>query len=66
MTGGYLDKRKKNTSGTNTEVIRVRLPRKGELFGLVITLTGGSRLQVECEDGKTRMCRIPGKLKREI
>ncbi|MCC7570034.1 translation initiation factor eIF-1A [Candidatus Micrarchaeota archaeon] len=55
----------KNTN-QDTEIVRVRLPRNGELLGLVVMLTGGSRLQVDCTDGKTRMCRIPGKFRRDI
>ncbi len=50
------------------EIKRVRLPRKreGELFGQVVSLLGGGRLLVYCEDGKERICRIPGKIKRYI
>ena len=48
--------------------VRVRLPdhKKGELFGIADSLQGGSRLKVNCEDGKSRMARIPGKLKRRM
>jgi translation initiation factor 1A len=48
--------------------VRVRLPdqKKGELFGIADALQGGSRLKVNCEDGKSRMARIPGKLKRRM
>jgi len=46
----------------------VKLPdqKKGELFGIADALQGGSRLKVNCEDGKSRMARIPGKLKRRM
>jgi len=57
-------RKKKNTQ--HTEVVRVKLPRSNEMFGVVTLMTGGSRLQVDCEDGKTRMCRIPGKFRRHI
>jgi translation initiation factor 1A len=48
--------------------VRVRLPdhKKAELFGIADQLQGGSRLKVNCEDGKSRMARIPGKLKRRM
>jgi translation initiation factor 1A len=48
--------------------VRVKLPdqKKGELFGIADSLQGGSRLKVNCEDGKSRMARIPGKLKRRM
>ncbi|NUN11255.1 translation initiation factor eIF-1A [Candidatus Micrarchaeota archaeon] len=45
---------------------RLRLPRKGELFGLVISMQGGARMIVQCQDGKERLCRVPGKIKRRI
>ena len=45
---------------------RVRLPRKGEVLGVVISMMGASRMLVECIDGKERMVRIPGKIKRTI
>ncbi len=58
-----------NITADNTnqqEVVRVRIPRKDELLGIVLMMAGGSRLQVDCADGKTRMCRIPGKFRRRI
>ena len=39
---------------------------RGELYGVVREISGGSRLKVLCEDGKTRMVRIPGKLKKKL
>lgn len=45
---------------------RVRLPRKGEVLGVVISMMGASRMLVDCIDGKERMVRIPGKIKRTI
>ncbi|MDS0256750.1 translation initiation factor eIF-1A [Thermoplasmatales archaeon AK] len=40
--------------------------RKGEMFGVVEKLAGASRLSVMCEDGFTRTCRIPGKMKKRM
>lgn len=45
---------------------RVRLPRPGEVLGVVTQLVGGARMHVQCVDGKDRMCRVPGKIKRRI
>ena len=45
---------------------RIRLPRKGEFFGVVIAMQGGARMIVQCEDGKERMCRVPGSIKRQV
>jgi len=61
---GHKDNRKKTSAPE--EVKRVRLPREGEVIGLVIGMMGGSRMRVECKDGKDRMCRIPGRLKNNI
>ena len=60
-------KNKKNTPQP-TENIRVTLPYKpkGEMFAVAETFQGGSRLQLICEDGKRRMGRIPGKLRRRM
>lgn len=53
---------------TEEGYVRVRLPdhKRAELFGIADSLQGGSRLKVNCEDGKSRMARIPGKLKRRM
>lgn len=45
---------------------RVRLPRKNEVIGIVTGVMGGSRMHVECKDGRERLCRIPGRLKNNI
>ncbi len=46
--------------------LSVRLPNKekGEIFAVAEQLVGGSRMKAICEDGKSRMVRIPGKMKR--
>lgn len=48
------------------ELGRIRLPRGREVFGVLETRLGGSRMRVKCLDGKTRICRIPGRLKRRL
>jgi len=45
---------------------RLRSPKKGEIFGVVVALQGGARMIVQCEDGKERMCRVPGSIKRRV
>ncbi len=66
-TKNKKNKNKKNTQEP-TENIRVTLPYKpkGEMFAVAETFQGGSRLQLICEDGKRRMGRIPGKLRRRM
>ena len=48
------------------EVTRVRLPKGTEVLGILDQRLGGSRCDVRCLDGKTRNCRIPGRLKRRL
>ncbi|MDD5650763.1 MAG: translation initiation factor eIF-1A [Candidatus Nanoarchaeia archaeon] len=45
---------------------RIRLPRNGEVLGLLEQRLGASRTRVRCFDGVTRICRIPGRLKRYL
>ena len=54
--------------GPEEEIKRIKTPnrKEGEMFGQVISLLGGGRLLVYCEDKKERICRIPGKIKRFI
>jgi translation initiation factor 1A len=61
-------KKKQKNASEPTENIRVTLPYKpkGEMFAVAETFQGGSRLQLICEDGKRRMGRIPGKLRRRM
>ncbi|MBU1103948.1 MAG: translation initiation factor eIF-1A [Nanoarchaeota archaeon] len=51
---------------TQLELRRVKLPRGNQALGIVETRLGGSRMRVRCLDGKTRVCRIPGRLKRKL
>ncbi len=48
------------------ELRRVKLPRGNQTLGILERRLGGSRCQVRCLDGKTRICRIPGRLKRRL
>lgn len=48
------------------EIRRTKLPRGREVFGVVEQRVGGSRMLVRCLDGKTRNCRIPGRLKKRL
>ncbi|MBW2986912.1 translation initiation factor eIF-1A [Candidatus Woesearchaeota archaeon] len=46
------------------QISRIKLPRGEQTFGVVEKRLGASRMSVRCLDGKTRICRIPGKIKR--
>ena len=48
------------------EIVRIKLPRGNQSFGIIEQRLGGSRMKVKCLDGKMRICRIPGRLKRSL
>ena len=48
------------------EISRIRLPRENQVLGILEQRLGASRVRVRCLDGKTRVCRIPGRLKRKL
>ncbi|MEK6903239.1 MAG: translation initiation factor eIF-1A [Nanoarchaeota archaeon] len=48
------------------EIRRVKLPRGKEVLGILDQRLGGSRMRIACLDGKVRLCRIPGRLKRKL
>lgn len=45
---------------------RLRVPRRDEVFGTVEQMVGFDRLRVRCKDGHTRICRIPGKIRKRL
>jgi translation initiation factor 1A len=49
-------------------VTRVKFPSKrmGEMFGRIVGVFGNDRFEVFCEDGKHRMGRIRGKIKKRV
>ena len=48
------------------EISRINLPRNNQIFGVIEQRLGASRMRVRCLDGKTRICRIPGRLTRKL
>ena len=48
------------------EIVRIKLPKHNQSLGIVDQRLGASRMRVKCLDGKTRICRIPGRLKRKL
>ena len=59
----------KKPNGNQTgeqQVFRVRLPQNKEDLGIVKQRLGGSRMRVLCLDGRERVCRIPGRLRRSL
>ncbi|MCU0642619.1 MAG: translation initiation factor eIF-1A [archaeon] len=56
----------KNVLDESGMPVRVRMPRKGEVIGVVTQRYGGNRMEVHCTDGKKRNCRVPGRFKRSL
>ncbi|MBC7218970.1 MAG: translation initiation factor eIF-1A [Hadesarchaea archaeon] len=50
----------------NEEIERIRVPRAGEVLGVVEQMYGFDRLRVRCKDGFTRNCRIPGRIRKRL
>ncbi len=59
---------KKEENNPEDEYVRVRLPnrRKGEMFAIADQLLGAGKIRIVCEDGKSRLGRIPGKIKKRM
>src|SRR4030042_3493481 len=60
-----MDRDKKNQQPEEV-VTRARLPRGKEVMGIIEQRLGGNKMLVSCLDGKTRNCRVPGRLKRAL
>ena len=60
--------RRKYGPSPQPEVKRVKMPfrRNGEMFARVVDVYGQERFQVFCEDGKHRIGRIRGKIKKRV
>jgi translation initiation factor 1A len=42
------------------------LPSGSDVLGTAIKMLGFDRIMVKCQDGKERLCRVRGKLKRRV
>lgn len=58
-------KKQKEQEGEQ-KVRRVKLPKGAEVIGIVEQRVGGNKMFVACLDGKTRNCRVPGRLRRKL
>ncbi|MAH03609.1 translation initiation factor eIF-1A [Candidatus Pacearchaeota archaeon] len=57
---------KKHQNQEEQKITRVRLPRGEEIIGIIEQRLGGNKIMVNCLDGKTRNCRVPGRMKRRL
>ena len=58
-----MGKKKVLSEGAINELV---YPSKDEVLGVVVKLLGFDRILVKCQDGKERLCRIRGKMKRRV
>ena len=58
--------RLENPEDGSTSKIRVKMPNRkiNEMSALADQILGGRRVSILCEDGETRLARIPGKMRR--
>ena len=48
------------------EIARIRMPKEGEMFGIATEMLGAGKFRSDCIDGKERLCRIPGRLRKRV
>lgn len=48
------------------KIVRAKLPKENEVIGIIEQRLGGNKMLVNCLDGKTRNCRVPGRLRRRL
>ncbi len=41
-------------------------PNKNDVLGIVIKNYGQTRMNIKCQDGETRICRVRGKMKKRV
>lgn len=61
-----MGKNKFQPTREEVEISRIKLPKGGEMFGVVTSLVGGDKMKVNCEDGNERLGRIPGRLRKRV
>ena len=62
MAGEY----KRKTDADEPKIVRAKLPRGKEVIGIIEQRLGGNKMMVSCLDGKSRNCRVPGRLRRKL
>ena len=58
--------KKKYENQDAPKITRAKLPRNKEMIGIIEERLGGNKMRVNCLDGKSRICRVPGRLKRRL
>ena len=58
--------RKKKRKYAEEESKEIPLPDENTMLGVIEEFLGYDRARVLCADGKTRLCRIPGRLRKRM
>lgn len=58
-----MGKKKVLSEGALSQMV---YPSQNDILGIATKLLGFDRLMVKCQDGKERLCRIRGKMKRRV
>jgi len=58
--------RKKKKRKDKEESKEIPLPDEATMLGIIEEFLGYDRARVLCADGKTRLCRIPGRLRKRM
>lgn len=61
-----MGKKKYEISPEEMEISRIRTPRMGEVLGMIEMMLGADKVRAKCDDGNTRICRIPGRLRKRV
>ena len=51
---------------TESNLQKMLLPSGSDVLGMAVKMLGSERIMVKCQDGKERLCRVRGKLKRRV
>ncbi|MCK4717802.1 MAG: translation initiation factor eIF-1A [Thermoplasmata archaeon] len=64
----YNSRKRKKADAAPEQIVRVRLPRKreSEIFAIADQNLGAYKIRIICADGKSRLGRIPGKIKKRM
>lgn len=55
-----------NRNVDEPKISKAPLPKKREVLGIIEQRYGGNKMKVNCLDGKERIGRVPGRLKRYL
>jgi len=66
MEEEFKDIKKTEENQEEQKIVRAKLPRGREVIGIIDQRLGGNKMMVDCVDGKSRNCRVPGRLRRRL